>query len=207
MICNQCGAENADNAKFCNQCGQELIKPTASDQRLLCDKCGTENPKGSVFCNECGQKIDPKPSQTLDDERGLPIEEEKAGCTIGCWPVLLGIVIVILPLALLLFFGSGGSFRADATLSDVDIDYELDVYNLALDLVIVPECKIKDLEITFTFYDENNHYLFDIEKNVGHVKAGEAVRRKITLFDFDSKVFKVDKVRVQVSEGTKSIFN
>lgn len=73
-----CGAENAENAKFCSECGAKKPvadtwvcecgakntgkfcpecgkpRPTAAD--WFCTECGAKNASGAKFCSECGHK-------------------------------------------------------------------------------------------------------------------------------------------------------
>lgn len=49
MKCQDCGFENAYNAKFCNECGTSLETP--------CPNCKTQNPFGSKYCLDCGQAL------------------------------------------------------------------------------------------------------------------------------------------------------
>ena len=51
-ICNSCGNENGDNAKFCVECGEKL-----QDSPKFCPECGTELVNQPKFCPECGTKI------------------------------------------------------------------------------------------------------------------------------------------------------
>lgn len=51
-ICQKCGNENGDNAKFCIECGEKLqVSPK------ICPECGTELVNQPKFCPECGNKI------------------------------------------------------------------------------------------------------------------------------------------------------
>lgn len=48
--CPNCGAQNAQQAKFCSACGKALGP-------LKCPSCGTELSAGSKFCNNCGKEL------------------------------------------------------------------------------------------------------------------------------------------------------
>ncbi|MBQ7489605.1 MAG: leucine-rich repeat protein [Bacteroidales bacterium] len=50
LKCQNCGAENVDNAKYCCECGNEI--------GFYCRKCGSYNPNGK-FCISCGTKNGP----------------------------------------------------------------------------------------------------------------------------------------------------
>ena len=51
-ICNSCGNENGDNAKFCIECGEKL-----QENPKFCPECGIELVNQPKFCPECGEKI------------------------------------------------------------------------------------------------------------------------------------------------------
>lgn len=54
MVCNKCGAENFDEAKFCSQCGTRL------DGKKVCRFCSAEIKEDSVYCSNCGKRVDGK---------------------------------------------------------------------------------------------------------------------------------------------------
>lgn len=54
MNCQKCGAELADDAKFCPQCGARV------DGKTECPGCGREIAENSVYCTYCGKRIDGK---------------------------------------------------------------------------------------------------------------------------------------------------
>lgn len=72
MLCSKCGAEIADNSKFCTKCGNKVEKPaepvkeesvvkkesvaTGENSPKLCSVCGQELLPGAKFCTKCGQK-------------------------------------------------------------------------------------------------------------------------------------------------------
>ena len=49
MLCEKCGFQVGESAKFCQECGSSLSKQ--------CDSCGTELPARAKFCPECGASI------------------------------------------------------------------------------------------------------------------------------------------------------
>jgi uncharacterized membrane protein YvbJ len=51
MKCNQCGADNPKQSKFCSKCGTSLGVP------LKCPQCGSNNPGDSLFCIVCGKRL------------------------------------------------------------------------------------------------------------------------------------------------------
>lgn len=66
MICQQCGTENPEEARFCMECGFEL-----EEQPEPCPTCGNFNPSNAKFCLECGKSlIETKepPTKTIPEE-------------------------------------------------------------------------------------------------------------------------------------------
>ena len=61
MRCNNCGADLADNAKFCTSCGASLQATPPQSRPSFCTKCGKALPAGTSFCTSCGQKIGGSP--------------------------------------------------------------------------------------------------------------------------------------------------
>jgi class 3 adenylate cyclase/tetratricopeptide (TPR) repeat protein len=49
MICQKCGFENRESAKFCSECATKL--------EFACPQCGTINSSGSKFCDECAYDL------------------------------------------------------------------------------------------------------------------------------------------------------
>ena len=56
MICNNCGAECNDNAKFCKNCGKEL-KSNSENSSKICPACGTFVSGNAAFCKKCGHEF------------------------------------------------------------------------------------------------------------------------------------------------------
>lgn len=61
-ICNSCGNENGDNAKFCVECGEKL-----QESPKFCPECGTELVNQPKFCPECGTKV--KINSNFDEKK------------------------------------------------------------------------------------------------------------------------------------------
>ncbi len=61
MLCNNCGKEINDSAKFCKYCGQpvESIPTVIQGEKhtITCPMCGKEVNKGNSFCTNCGTKV------------------------------------------------------------------------------------------------------------------------------------------------------
>src|SRR5262245_8205391 len=50
MECRNCGALNAENARFCANCGASLAS-------AKCWNCGTDSTPGAKFCANCGSDL------------------------------------------------------------------------------------------------------------------------------------------------------
>ncbi len=53
VVCQRCGAKNAQRVRFCNNCGESMSASTSSN----CPDCGEMNPLGTRFCGGCGRKL------------------------------------------------------------------------------------------------------------------------------------------------------
>ena len=52
--CQNCGAENADDARFCNSCGSKIER---NEKAYTCSKCGKSFLGEKQFCDGCGSKL------------------------------------------------------------------------------------------------------------------------------------------------------
>ncbi|MDF9407882.1 RDD family protein [Pelotomaculum isophthalicicum JI] len=52
MICDSCGAEIANDSRFCPTCGKQQAQPA----QQVCGNCGQKISDGQVFCTACGTK-------------------------------------------------------------------------------------------------------------------------------------------------------
>lgn len=56
VICQNCGEEVVEGAKFCKNCGSEIVVEEANESDTkFCSNCGFEMPKATKFCPECGK--------------------------------------------------------------------------------------------------------------------------------------------------------
>ena len=70
--CSNCGAQVAENVKFCTECGGKM-----EPEVLKCPNCSIELPEGTKFCMECGTKIGDTPRPKPKIEKA---PEEEAVC-------------------------------------------------------------------------------------------------------------------------------
>jgi hypothetical protein len=57
MTCNECDAENTDDALFCVCCGAKLEKSEPARHERECSECGFDNPAKGRYCARCGAKL------------------------------------------------------------------------------------------------------------------------------------------------------
>lgn len=63
VICQNCGDEMDDGAKFCRNCGSEIIPEeeiSVESSKKVCPSCGIEVDEGMKFCKNCGAEINPE---------------------------------------------------------------------------------------------------------------------------------------------------
>ena len=65
--CPNCGAQIADDSRFCSECGKEI------PQGNVCPHCGASMNDGDVFCQNCGKK----PTDTPIEANEAVYEGEK----------------------------------------------------------------------------------------------------------------------------------
>ncbi len=59
FICEECGNELKETAKFCNKCGNAVkVKSKEQTNKLkFCTDCGNKLKQGAKFCNNCGKQL------------------------------------------------------------------------------------------------------------------------------------------------------
>ena len=109
VICNECGCEVVDEAKFCKNCGAkiEIEKTENVNQTKFCANCGFEMDKNIKFCPECGNPTD-NVSQTVktevvyNNEKNVALAAILSFLIIGLGQIYLGLTkkgIILLVLA------------------------------------------------------------------------------------------------------------
>ncbi len=92
-ICQTCGTQVPQNARFCPSCGKEVAA-------RVCQACGAQVPEGSHFCPSCGKEVVLPPRLETQPSRVVPqkMEKEKKGKEAGkksVNPVTANIMAVI----------------------------------------------------------------------------------------------------------------
>ncbi|MHA2028247.1 MAG: double zinc ribbon domain-containing protein [Candidatus Kariarchaeaceae archaeon] len=87
MRCNNCGADNPPEARFCFECGKEIfskssISPSKEESVLHCSKCGVSNPKNMSFCFECGTPLarEQEVESNICPTCGIPVDSTAYNC-------------------------------------------------------------------------------------------------------------------------------
>lgn len=94
--CPNCGAQIADDSRFCAECGKEI------PQGNVCPHCGASMNEGDVFCQNCGKK----PTDTPIEANEVVYEGEKMSGFKKYLPYILGAVVM---LAIIGYFNSKDS--------------------------------------------------------------------------------------------------
>lgn len=132
MKCNNCGADLADNAKFCTSCGANVEAQGPQGGPRHCPNCGSQLAEGASFCTNCGQKVGGPVNQ------GARKVENKLANTFGgnknanlknIGMIVGGVVVALL----LIFFVFGPLFGGGKLTDKKAADIVEDVFEEAMD--------------------------------------------------------------------------
>ncbi len=131
MKCNNCGADLADNAKFCTSCGANVEAQGPQGGPRHCPNCGSQLAEGASFCTNCGQKVGGPVNQgarkvenkLANTYKGNNLNIQKIAMIAGC---------VVLAL-LLIFFVFGPLFGGGKLTDKKAADIVEDVFEEAMD--------------------------------------------------------------------------
>lgn len=132
MKCNNCGADLADNAKFCTSCGANVEAQGPQGGPRHCPNCGSQLAEGASFCTNCGQKVGGPVNQ------GARKVENKLANTFGgnknanlknIGMIVGGVVVALL----LIFFVFGPLFGGGKLTAKKAADIVEDVFEEAMD--------------------------------------------------------------------------
>lgn len=106
--------------------------------------------------------------------------------------------------------GAGGGitdiFERDATMNDIEVDYEINILKLGIDLVVVANVDITNLSLNLDYYDKDDKFITSQQKSIGNIDEGERLTTTISLTDFElSEIFTIYWVRISVAGGTVSL--
>ncbi|MHA1206444.1 MAG: double zinc ribbon domain-containing protein [Candidatus Hodarchaeales archaeon] len=99
MRCNNCGADNPAEARFCYECGKgnfskTPLPPSTEENVLHCSKCGVSNSASMNYCLECGTPLikNKKIDSNICPTCGIPVDSSNYYCpncgqTVGVQPV------------------------------------------------------------------------------------------------------------------------
>lgn len=105
--CPNCGAQIADDSRFCSECGKEIT------QGNVCPHCGASVGEGDAFCQNCGKSLNEAPSS-----EPITYEEEQSKSRFKKYlPYIIGAVLL---LAIIGYFSSkdSGVNNEDSTAID-----------------------------------------------------------------------------------------
>lgn len=191
---------------------------------MYCKKCRAQIDEDSVYCSQCGtdQTKNAPPSIPEDVSRKANIEKETKESSIGCLPCLLFCILSIAIILGCIYFSnqkedstkenSVGSAISDIThravrQGDLEIREELDLSNLAANIVIHPNCDIQDLEITLEFYDNKGNIVKKKVEKIGNTKESIEIKKQISILDLAaSEILKIKSCSVYVTDGKVSVF-
>ena len=111
--CPNCGAQIADDSRFCSECGKEIT------QANVCPHCGASVGESDVFCQNCGKK----PTDTPIEANEAVYEGEKKSGFKKYLPYIIGAVVV---LAIIGYFSSKDSKDANENQSIVTDSLAID---------------------------------------------------------------------------------
>lgn len=102
--------------------------------------------------------------------------------------------------------GAGKLFSRSANNNDIEFHVN-DEFSFSINMLITPKTDIKDLQMTFTFIDENEQPLTTKNYILGNVTKGIPYTVSYKLSDFSfSQMLKIGAVKAKVTGGTVSYF-
>lgn len=120
--CSNCGAQIADDNRFCSECGKEITKPN------VCPHCGASVGESDAFCQNCGKSLNENPSS-----EPITYEEEQPKSGFKKYlPYIFGAFVV---LVIIDYFSSEDSNNGDNSTNIVAVD------SVSIDSIANPSTK------------------------------------------------------------------
>lgn len=158
MKCNNCGADLADNAKFCTSCGASVENTAPQGRPKHCPNCGSQLAEGASFCTNCGQKVGGPVNQGAK-EIGNKLANTFGGknnANLKNIGMIVGGLVVAL---LLIFFVFGPLFGGGKFTAKKAADIVEDVFEEAMDYDFEDARKY----FSITAQDEANYFISDFQ--------------------------------------------
>lgn len=190
MRCPSCKKEIADSAHYCEYCGHEINR----NQRL-------------VLTND-------KIKEIVDGQTG------KYKFTIFILVAIIILLIIVSSVSIATAVNTRKAiststksnqsttniFNRSATVNDLNIIIP-DELSLSIHIYITPKYDIKDLQITFTLYSENNTVVYRTVETLGNVSKDKTYNSSITFSNLGlSGLANAKYIEWTVTGGTISIF-
>jgi len=170
--CPDCGAQIADDSRFCSECGKEIT------QANVCPHCGASVGEGDAFCQNCGKSLNEAPSS-----EPITYEEEQSKSGFKkCLPYIIGAIILVaicgggwwflknkqsnepFETALVSFKKTAPSDNFDVS-AEINIDYPQKGSSKLKDNVI--DFLLKALQEDFTFEETSKNPTYEGDKYDG----------------------------------------
>ena len=220
IVCPCCSRVIDGNSRFCEYCGHTI-------EKFYCSICGKELQGSKGVCDECKSKIAksycPYCNQVVDSnyrfckycgrtiEKNLVPPKRKS-----CFTQFLIFCLVV---ALIIFCfvkctdtagsnndGEKELLSRSARNSDIVV-VSSEELSFSDTYKIVPDCDIDNLQLTFSWKDENKNVLATKVKSVGNVKEGIEYTVSFSLSEFSlSDIAKIKYYSCTVIGGTVSYF-
>lgn len=118
------------------------------------------------------------------------------------------ILIAVLVLAIIISLAYLSENPIKATNKDINIEAKINTYDLAVDLNILPNKNINDLVIELKYYDKEGNELLIQQKAIGTIEKNINIVTQIKITDLiNSEILKIDAIKIEVIEGTISLFS
>lgn len=171
--CPNCGAQIADDSRFCSECGKEIV------QDNVCPHCGAIVGESDAFCQNCGKSLNDAP---INEPIAYEEEQPKSGFK-KYLPYILGAVVLL---------GVIGYFSSKDSKGDNDSQPQ----TIAADSVKTEEAQKVESDAVISDYDERLIYQGEYEFDA--VLTDATLEKKNSTF-----TIKIDgnKVSVPMDEG------